>query len=123
MPDGDLSNAAAALAEAKAKVAERRQLVATQAGGDALPAWNRELLNLSITEAEVQAKLRFLQDRRDRLAKCLPALDEVTRLEDALHDVRSQLSHERVELQSYDRSKRDADRKAADANVSKLQAQ
>jgi TolA-binding protein len=109
---GDFDNAAAAVSEAKARLAERRQLVAAQTGFDALPAWNRELLNLTIADAERRAKLKFLTERRNVLIKCLPLLEESSRIEDEYNDDRDELRKERLELGAADRQ--EWERKAVD---------
>jgi len=69
--DTALQEAIAALAEARAKVAERRQTVFTGNGGDALTSLNRELLTLSIADRERHAKIQYLEAQ---LAKITPEL-------------------------------------------------
>jgi chromosome segregation ATPase len=69
--DTSLQDAIAALAEARAKVAERRQAVFTANGGDTLAALNRELLNLSIADRERQAKIKYLGTELKKLSDAL----------------------------------------------------
>jgi hypothetical protein len=76
--DAALQEAIAALAEARAKVAERRQAVFTGNGGDALTSLNRELLSLSIADRERRAKIQFLDAQ---LAKITPELGRTLELE------------------------------------------
>lgn len=84
IPNADVDGAMAALAEARARLAERRQHTAAAAGGAALADWNRELLNLSVANAERHAKLKFLEDRREGLATALRAADDVSDYKDAM---------------------------------------
>jgi hypothetical protein len=60
-PSADLSTAAVAMAEAKAKLLERQELVKMRVGGEMVTAWNRELLNLSIDRAEKTAKAKYIE--------------------------------------------------------------
>jgi len=66
-----VQEATSALADARAKLAERRQTVIINAGGDIVQALKRELLNLNIDTIERQAKMEFLQKE---LARIKPAL-------------------------------------------------
>lgn len=66
-----VQEATSALADARAKLAERRQTVILNAGGDIVQALKRELLNLNIDAHERQAKTEFLQKE---LARIKPAL-------------------------------------------------
>ena len=77
-PDAALQEAIAALAEARAKVAERRQVVFAGNGGDALTSLNRELMSLSISDRERRAKIFFLEAQ---LAKITPELSATRELE------------------------------------------
>jgi chromosome segregation ATPase len=82
----NVDGAAAALAEARARLAERRQQSAAAAGGAALADWNRELLNLSVANAERHAKLKFLEDRRQGLAEALQIADGLSRFKDTMNN-------------------------------------
>jgi chromosome segregation ATPase len=84
VPNTDVDGATAALAEARARLAERRQQTAAAAGGAALSEWNKELLNLSVANAERHAKLKFLEDRREGLAEALQKADDLARYKDAM---------------------------------------
>lgn len=57
----EVSDAEAAVAEARAKLLERRDAVARANGGELLETLNRELAMLSIDAAEAQAKLAALE--------------------------------------------------------------
>ena len=73
-----LQDAIAALADARAKVAERRQTVVSNAGGDIVSSLKRELLNLNIDTHERQAKMEFLQKE---LARIKPGLEQSRELD------------------------------------------
>jgi chromosome segregation ATPase len=73
----EVSAAEAALAEAKAKLAAQREQAVVAAGGDGLAALNRELTNLSISEQERQARLRFIKERLAKLAQALQLVDDL----------------------------------------------
>src|SRR5262249_49004582 len=62
----DTQVAAAALAEAKARLAERK--LAAAGAGDALAAWNRQLLDLTIDLHERDARLAMIADKLDHFA-------------------------------------------------------
>lgn len=62
-----IQEATSALADARAKLAERRQTVVSNAGGDVVNALKRELLNLNIDAHERQAKMEFLQKELTRI--------------------------------------------------------
>jgi len=66
-----VQEATSTLADARAKLAERRQTVIINAGGDVVQALKRELLNLNVDTVERQAKMEYLQKE---LARIKPAL-------------------------------------------------
>jgi len=98
-PTAEVDAAAAALAEAKVRLAERRQTLGAQVGADALAVWNRELLDLTVTNAQQSAKLMFLESKRDKLLQCLPMLDELSRTEDEFKRVHAQLLDKRARVE------------------------
>lgn len=73
----DLERAKAAVAEAKARLAERRQAVVAATGGGGLSDWNRELLNLSLDAQERRARTRFLEEGLTRLGAAMPLLERL----------------------------------------------
>jgi len=73
-----VQEATSALADARAKLAERRQTVIINAGGDIVQALKRELLNLNIDTVERQAKMEFLQKE---LARIKPGLEQSRELD------------------------------------------
>ena len=75
-----VESAEAALLQAKAEVAAARK---NAAGGngvtEALSAWNREAMNLSIERAEREARLQYIEKRIDSLKKGVAMLDNLDR--------------------------------------------
>lgn len=74
----DVLAAQAALAQAKAELASARQHAAGAGSVEALDAWDRELLKLSVDGQERQARLQYITERLKKLA---PALEDVADLE------------------------------------------
>lgn len=76
----DLSAAQMALAQSRAELAAAKRTASGGAGSnDALDAWNREAMNLSIEELGRQAQLQYLDGRLKQLKAVVPnlaALDE-----------------------------------------------
>jgi chromosome segregation ATPase len=102
----DLDSVMAALAEARARLAERRQQTAATAGGAALAEWNKELLNLSVANAERHAKLKFLEDRRQGLAEALQKADDLGRYKDAMARADSARRSAQQEIEANEESLR-----------------
>jgi hypothetical protein len=75
-----ISDSVAAAADAQAKLLQRRHDAAAEAGGDALQAFNREAVTLSVDLSEAKARLKFIDDRLSHLAS---ASDQIDRLERA----------------------------------------
>jgi hypothetical protein len=96
----EVNEAVSAAAEARAKLLERRRDAAAEAGGDALQAFNRELLNLSIEQRELEARL-------DYIARHLPGLREASDLAGDLDRAESDVASARVELRETDAKLRD----------------
>lgn len=95
VPNTEVDAVTAALAEARARLAERRQQTAAAAGGAALADWNHELLNLSVANAERHAKLKFLEERRQGLPEALQLADELERYKDVMRDDRDRRNAKR----------------------------
>jgi predicted nucleic acid-binding Zn-ribbon protein len=94
-------------AEARARLLERRNETAHAAGGDALNAWNREIMSLGVDTAELQAKLDRLNQRLAGYQKVVDDLDELESLsearrhaEEALRDASHRLRQIERELAS-----------------------
>ena len=75
------------LAEARAKLVERKSLAASTAGGDTLAAWNRELMNLSVDQAELNARLKAINERLNRLSDAGDMLDRAEQIRARIADV------------------------------------
>jgi chromosome segregation ATPase len=99
----ELENARATLAEAKARLAERRTTAVAAAGGGALAEWNRELLNLSLDAQERRARMAFLKESLDRIRQGLPMLDQMQELEEALPAARRSVAEARRAMDDLDR--------------------
>jgi chromosome segregation ATPase len=99
----EVERARATLAEAKARLAERRMSVAAAAGGGALSDWNRELLNLSLDAQERRARTLFLKESIERLRSGLPHLDKLQEYQDALPTARQELVEARRALEETER--------------------
>jgi hypothetical protein len=70
-----LNNAAAALAQAKVDVLERKEAAAKAAGADTIQSWNQELLSLSIDLSELDARTDAMQQRLRTLGSVLPVFE------------------------------------------------
>jgi DNA repair exonuclease SbcCD ATPase subunit len=81
----EVNSAISAIAEAKAKLLERREAATAAAGGDILPAWNRELMNLSVDLAELRA-------RDDAISKRMSQFKDVDRLLNEYEQAQQQLA-------------------------------
>ena len=91
----ELENARATLAEAKARLAERRTTAVAAAGVGALSDWNRELLNLSLDAQERRARMAYLRESLDRIRQGLPMLDQMQELEESLPAARRTVAEAR----------------------------
>ena len=80
----EVETAEASLAQARADLAAARQRAIGPVSTEALDAWNRELLNLSIDQMEHQAKLQFIRDRLERYRGVISSLDELESLQKQL---------------------------------------
>jgi hypothetical protein len=63
------------VAEARARLLERREAAARAAGTDLLGDLNKELVTLTITIAENQARLKYVEQRLDGLGRALELAD------------------------------------------------
>src|SRR5438105_1427538 len=99
----DLSTARAALATAEANLAEKRREAALAAGGAQLAVLNRELTQVSITSAERDARLRFIEQELDKLRSVGPMLDQYESTVDRLRRARRALDDARTELDAAER--------------------
>jgi hypothetical protein len=80
MSRSDLDQASAALADAKAQVELQREHAAAGAGGDAMVGLQKELIDVTIDEAEQSVRLDELEKRRAHLEQAIDlanTLDQV----------------------------------------------
>lgn len=102
---GDFSAAEMALAQSRAELAAAKQKAAGRGGAnDALDAWNRESMNLSIDELDRQARLKYLATRLSqlkqvvtKLADLVEAQNEVLHAGGAVMAAKQRLDQARVE--------------------------
>ena len=87
----EVNEGEASEAESMAKLLERRQSMATSIAGDTLPSWNRELLSLGIERAELEASVKLLSARLERLASVVTELDRYDLLIRQREQVREEL--------------------------------
>ena len=73
--DSELAEADGPIAEARARLLERREAVAQANGGELLAALNRELANVAVDVAEARAKLVALEDQLQRFDAVRDDLD------------------------------------------------
>jgi hypothetical protein len=101
---GDVDQAMASLAEAKAKLLEREEAAANAAGGDIIAGWNRELMTLSVDLAELRARSKALDDRLATYAKADNYLDNADQWLVEISDLQKQASvlQERVNAEEAD---------------------
>ena len=69
------------VADAKAKLLERREVATRSAGGELLADLNRELLMLSITGAEHEARLKAIRESLDRFHGASDDVDALKRVD------------------------------------------
>jgi chromosome segregation ATPase len=89
-----LNDAIAAVAEARAKLAERQHGggAASGAAGDTLEALSRERVNLSVDLHELEARLEFVEKRLPPLRLAMDKLDALQRAEGDLNSAREALA-------------------------------
>ncbi|MDB5289007.1 MAG: hypothetical protein JWL69_248 [Phycisphaerales bacterium] len=100
-PLGEVQQAEASLAEAKATVAERRRALVTGPAGDGVAVWNRELLNLTIAQKERQARMVYIEERLKRLSEAMPAVDQLQNLQEAVKAARAAVQGARAEFEQF----------------------
>ena len=94
----DANKAAQELAVARAKLLERKSLTASTAGGDTLAAWNKELMNLSVDQAELNARLKAINERLNRLSDAGDMLDRTEQIRARIADVSKELTEAEAEV-------------------------
>ena len=79
IPQQTLEDAQAKVADARLKLIEARRQTIGNANAESLEMWNRELMSLSVAEVERRARLKFIQERLNRLSAVVPKIDELER--------------------------------------------
>lgn len=90
--NAEADKAVADLAEARAKLLERKSVAAAAAGGDTLAAWNKELMTLAVDKAELNARLKEINGRLDRLTDAGDVLDRIEQMRGQLADLSKPLA-------------------------------
>jgi hypothetical protein len=103
LTQAELRAAQARAAEAKARLLERRETVSKAAGTELLTDLNKELVTLTITIAENEARLRYLDERLTGLSKALELVDDLEQLQSAAARARRQLDDAETTMQSLSR--------------------
>ena len=88
----EVDSAEAALAQSKADLAGARQRAIGSGSAEALDAWNRELLTLSVEEQERQARLEYIKERLQQLAAVQEQVDDLDRFTDGLRSAEATLA-------------------------------
>lgn len=89
VPEAEIDNAQAQLAEARASLAQREREAATARGGDSLAIWNRELVELTVAQAERSARLAYINERLKLLKDSMDEVDELDQAEQNLRHERA----------------------------------
>src|SRR4051812_19263898 len=87
--DSEVQEAIGKVAEARAKLLERKRDALAEAGGESLAAFNRELLSLSVDQKELAVRLSYIEKHLPGLREASDAVDEMERIEQDLAAARS----------------------------------
>jgi chromosome segregation ATPase len=87
----EVEEAAAQLAEAKARAAVQREQAVAAAGGDTIIALRKELTDLTITQEDRNARLQYLAKQRDGLRNGLRYVDKLQQAEAEVHNLQSRI--------------------------------
>lgn len=99
----DLVEAEVKLAEAKARLVERREAVARAAGGDLLTRLNGELAMLAVDRAEAEARFALVTRRLAEARKALQMYREIGALEQELSGHQGRANQSAAELANIKR--------------------
>jgi chromosome segregation ATPase len=97
----ELGQAEAAVAQARADVADAKHRIAGDVGpNSALDVWNRELMNLSIEQMERRARLDYIRNRLDKYSQVMAAVSDLERTagEQRAIDARIEASRQRLDI-------------------------
>jgi len=98
-----LDNAKESLAAARAELAAARQKGAGNAAAEVLDFWNRQRLELTISEQERQAKLDFINKRLEAFSKALDSVDGLEEQRSRVEQADRELSRARDEMENSKR--------------------
>jgi chromosome segregation ATPase len=116
----------AQLAEARAKLLERKRDAAAESGGDVLASLNKELLTLSVDLRELEARLKFVEAHLPGLRDAMDQLDAWERAEAQLQQARTEQAKASDELHTLSRQGRrhpPADVRSAAKHRPRIEAQ
>lgn len=100
MSDRELGQSIAAAAEARAKLLQRRLDATAEVGGETLEALNQELTTLAIDLAELEARLKYVENERTELAEAMREVEPIPALEAELQAARLTLNRAESELET-----------------------
>lgn len=121
--EAEIDRAEAALAEARAKVVERREAAARAAGGDVLSDLNRELLMLGIDAAELRARLEHVEKGLAALRDAVGVYDELARAQERARKATDRVGVLLAELQQLEARGGVAERPVEVQQVLRLRAE
>jgi len=81
--DSDVNGAEAALIEANAKLSQRQDEVVAAKIGDTVPAMSRELIEITVSQAESDAKLEYIAKRLEGLSQTMEGAAALAKIEEA----------------------------------------
>lgn len=97
----EVNEAIGRVAEARAKLLERKRDAAAEAGGDAMSMLNKELLTLSVDLRELNARLEFCEKRVPNLRKAQDLVDEFNRARRAASESQNEMDRLAKSLASW----------------------
>jgi predicted nucleic acid-binding Zn-ribbon protein len=86
------------VAEAKAKMLERRATAAAAAGGASIGEWNRDLLSLSIELEELHVRVESLEMRLAKLRKGIESLEKMLQAQAKLPELEIRVKEAKYSL-------------------------
>jgi DNA repair exonuclease SbcCD ATPase subunit len=102
----DMQTAAAALAEAQVRLAERREAVGGGATGQLMAGWNKELLTLSIELRQKSSRLSAVEAQSKILSETIPLLGQLDHLRESQPFLQKRLDRAEADLADLARQPR-----------------
>jgi hypothetical protein len=103
----EVSDAIAAAAESRAKMLQQQRDAAAAAGGNILEKLNQELIALSIDSRELDAKIKYLEERLPGLRSSVELLDPFMQVAEEAQRTSETLRRAEAELQKTRRQLED----------------